>query len=166
MPKIKTPKTKSQPNPDLAPLPERRRSTFREPAADVDLGLFGLAKGDPETAVTTDLADATDVVDVSAIAVASNVVDVSAIAGASDVAAAPLAAERPDTAELSAASDEPEPADEAGPADGPGPTEVPEAAPVEAAAGPSQQRARHRADRAGNRRPSGSSSFRIALPAP
>ena len=30
---------------------------------------------------------------------------------------------------------------------------------------PSQRRARHRADRAGNRRATGSSSFRVALPA-
>ena len=54
--KLKNPKTTSPSNADLAPLPERRRSTFREPAAEVDLGLFGLPKGDPEVDDVPDLA--------------------------------------------------------------------------------------------------------------
>ncbi|MCD2443576.1 hypothetical protein LQ757_14955 [Agromyces sp. SYSU K20354] len=173
MPKIKKSKTKSQPNTDLAPLPERRRSTFRAPAADVDLGLFGLGVGDRETAVTPE------------------VVGPSAIAEASDVAAEAEADERVEEVELSAVADEPEPVEVAEPVvvaelaqiaepaepeaaepDAPEPeAPEPEVAEPDApepdapVATPSQHRARHRADRTGNRRASGGSSFRVVLSA-
>ena len=127
--KLMTPKTKSPSNADLAPLPERRRSTFREPATEVDLGLFGLAKGgDPEAADVTDVEAEADVVVTPDVASTTHVAD---------------AAVTTDTLELPVVAD------------------APDAPVVE----PSQHRARHRADRSGNRRASGGSSLRIALPA-
>ena len=168
--KLKNPKPTSPSNADLAPLPERRRSTFREPAAEVDLGLFGLSKGDPEVDDVPDLAvvpaGAPAVAELSDVAVAPMTphadeasvvsapvdepadVEIPEMTDAPDVTESPDATETPDVTET---PDLPE---------SPDPTETPDVPVVT----PSQRRARHRADRAGNRRATGS-SFRVALPA-
>ena len=72
------PKTNSPSNVDLAPLPERRRSTFREPAVEVDLGLFGLRKGDPEVGEVTDGAVVPPVAEVPDVAPAPMTPDADA----------------------------------------------------------------------------------------
>jgi hypothetical protein len=90
--KSKTPKTKSPFTNDLAPLPERRRSTFREPAAEVDLGLFGLPERELEAVDGSDVADATDVVDAASLEAASDVVAAPVILEDVPEAAAPVAA--------------------------------------------------------------------------
>ena len=137
--KLQNSQTTSSSNGDPAPLPERRRSTFREPAAEVDLGLFGLPKGEPEGAdelESVDVSELTDAVE------ATDVVEASASQDSPDV---PDATDVPDASETPAVT-----------------APVSPDAPV---AAPSQRRPRHRADRAGNRRATGSSAFRAALPA-
>lgn len=166
--KLKNPNTTSPSNADLAPLPERRRSTFREPAAEVDLGLFGLPKGDPEL---------DDVPDLAVVPAGP-----PAVAEPSDVAAVPMTPHADEPSEVIAPADESEAVEIPKMTDGPDAIEIPDAiedttespdsietpavaAPVEPdVVTPSQRRARHRADRAGNRRATGS-SFSVALPA-
>jgi hypothetical protein len=167
--KLKNPMTNSPSNVDLAPLPERRRSTFREPAAEVDLGLFGLPKGDPEVGEVNDAAVVPPVGEVPDAAEASEIPEAGHVPEASDVVEAidvPEASDVPDASEFPEATETLETPEAV---DVPDSTETPVAtapvAPEGPVVTPQQQRARHRADRAGNRRATGSSAFRVVLPA-
>ena len=93
--KLKTPQTNSPSNADLAPLPERRRSTFREPAAEVDLGLFGLPKQRPEVDDAPDLTVAPAVAEASDVAPAPMTPDADAAPVRSVVADEPASIEIP-----------------------------------------------------------------------
>ena len=88
---------------------------------------------------------------------------VVAVADESEALDVPEATEAPASSEATETVEAPEPVGV------PDSTETPAApapvAPDVPVVAPSQRRARHRADRAGNRRATGSSSFRVALPA-
>ena len=161
--KLNNPTTTSPSNADSAPLPERRRSTFREPAAEVDLGLFGLSKRDPVVDGVPDLAVP------PAVAEPSDVADAPMTPHADEATVVVEVADEPESVDALEATDGPEATDVVettdfvGASESPDSTETPvvtaPVAPDVAVVAPSQQRARHRADRAGNRRATGNGSF-------
>lgn len=185
--KLNNPTTTSPSNADPAPLPERRRSTFREPAAEVDLGLFGLPRRDPvvddvpDLAVPPAVAEPSDVADAPMSPHIDGATVVVTVADEPDSVDVPRATDGPEATDVVQATDVVEPTDVVEASEGPDSTEIPEmtdtpdstetpvapapvapVAPDVAVVAPSQQRARHRADRAGNRRATGNGSFRGA----